>query len=351
MVRRSEEEWVAEGRAIILDMVGTLDAVLWPEMVARASERRWGEFPRVDANHMLTARTQLLSEGRIERMQEPTRGGRALIDVYHAPLARGNQTRIDRAAGRKRLLYARWFGWAVGDARYPGGFIGVGGERVVRASLAAAAPHLYFPVAPGYGPVTSIFGERVQPGSLDSGAWLVTRTGGITGAPMFVPIEVKNIREWMFPHSHQIYQVLAKAATLQLHHAEQRMPPLLICRRKHIQTIWMAKDLGFMVVEVKRQFLMPSADYTEEGVEEVRAGIGFDLTVTDQAYPLLVQVLNETLPYRAEPLANRWGTHGAQFESLYWTLADDDVPQEERDEALVELRTTAMELPDMEGGW
>ena len=333
-------------------MIAALDAVLWPEVEARAGEKRWRDHARVDVNHLLTARNHLLMNGLIARSQDPARGGRAVVTTYHLPLARGNQTRIARTSGRKRLLYARWLGWAVGDARYPSGFVGVGGERVVRASLAATRPGLYFPAERDFGPVSHVLGDKVDPGSLDSAAWMIPRTGGIAGKPVLVPIEVKNLREWLFPHSHQVYQVLAKAAAIQGRNPDERVAPLLICRRKHIQTLFMAKDLGFMVVEVKRQFLLPSAEYTAEDVEEVRSGIGFDyLTVSDQADPLLVRVLNDTLPYRVEQLAQRWRTHGAEHEALYHTLASDDLSTDERDEALEQLRTDVAAHPDVEGGW
>ncbi len=349
---RTPDQWVAEGRSLILDMLGSLDAALWPEIEARGGEQRCRGFPRVDVNHLLTARNGLLHEGLIVRSREPTRGGRAEVDVYHVPLARGNQTRIARAAARKRLLYARWHGWAVGDARHPSGFVGVAGERVVRASLGAAARELYHPVMPNFGQVTSVFGDRVTPGSLDSAAWMFPRAGGIVGSPTFVPIEVKNIREWIFPHSHQLYQVLLKASVIQNAHRDQRVAPLLVCRRKHIQTLYMAKDLGFMVVELKRQFLLPSADYSEADVEEVRSGIGFThLAITDQADARLVQILNETLPQHAELLALRWKDHGAAFEPLYRVLADDRASDDDRKEALAELREGGQKLPGAKSGW
>lgn len=352
MAGRTESEWVAEGRAVILHMVEALHAVLWPEVEARAGEAKWSDHLRVDVNHLMTAREQLLAEGAIEKTLDNTRGGRALAWAYHLPLARGNTTRIARTAARKRLLYARWYGWAVGDARYPAGFVGVGGERVVRASFSAARPNLYIPVEIGFGPVSNVFGQPILPGSLDSGAWMITRTGGVTGRPMLVPVEVKNLREWLFPHSHQPYQVLAKAAAIQLANPDQLMAPLLICRRRHIQTLYMAKDLGFLIVEAKRQFLLPSADYTEADVEEVRDGIGFyHLTSTDQADALLVSVFNDTLPVRGEALAERWRGGGAQFLGLYQTLADDRRPKNQRDHAFVQLRDAASKLPYFEGGW
>lgn len=286
MAAWTEQQWVTEGRHILLDMLGEMDAALWPEIEALASERRWRDGRRVDTNHMVTARIQLEAEGLIARTRSGTRGGRAEIDAWHLPIIRGNGTRVDRAAATKRLLYARWYGWAVGDARYPNGFVGVGGERMARASFQAAGANLYLPAELGFGEVRFALGQRVEPGTLDSGAWMLPRPGGIAGLPLFVPVEVKNIREWIFPSSHQLYQVLEKAANLQAHSPGQLLAPLLICRRRHIQTFYMAKDLGFMVLELHRQFLLPSADYTEEDVDDVRRGIGlWYLTVHRSAGP------------------------------------------------------------------
>jgi hypothetical protein len=68
----------------------------------------------------------------------PTRGGSAVATIQPAN-QRKRGTAIARAAGRKRLLYARYLGWARGTARYPHGMIGPAGERAVRSAIIDSA--------------------------------------------------------------------------------------------------------------------------------------------------------------------------------------------------------------------
>jgi hypothetical protein len=164
-------------------------------------------------------------------------------------------------------------------------------------------------------------------------------------------IEMKNVREWMFPRSHQLFQVLSKAAALQTAHPDQQILPMIVCRRKHIQSLWMANDLGFAVIEVKRQFLLPSAEYTPEDVEQVRAALGFDLHIANGPYPLLVDILNTTLPPRAEAMGTRWRQFGSAFGDMYDVLADDEVEEEDRADVLDELRAANAQHPETEAGW
>jgi hypothetical protein len=351
-MRRSVEEWVEHGKLAILELLEFQHAAPWPEVEARISEIGWGAFDRVDPNHLITARESLKFAGRIEMSRHATRGGRVL-DVYSLPVVSGdNATRVARASARKRLLHARWLGWAMGDKRYPQGFMGAAGERVVRQSLMAAPRDLYAPVSGDYHSVSNLLGAPVPGGTLDSAAWCLSRDGGAPGLPVLLPIEVKNLREWLFPHSHQVYQVLRKGAGLARLHPAVPIVPTLICRRKSIMTMWMAQDLGFFVIELKRQFMQPSKEYTAEEIAEVKDELGFEfLSVGDGPDLLLGRILIGTLPSRATEFASRWRERGAQFEAEYRVLMDDELDVKERDDALARLRDKAARLPDASGGW
>lgn len=342
-----------EGKAIILSLLDYESAVVWPEIEARAAERSWLGFRRVDPNHLLTARNQLLRDGDIARTSGvATRGGRR-IDVYHLPIVAGrNATRISRVSGRKRLLQARWTGWAMGDARYPSGLVGRAGEEVTRDSLVASPTHLYAPVQPNYGPVNSLLGVPVISGPLDSAAWCFSRPDGLIGRPVLLPIEVKNLREWLFPEDPQVHQVLHKAAALTNADPTMPMVPTLICRRRHITTLYMAQDLGFFVIEVKRQWLARSDQYSERELSEVRNELGYEfLTVAGGADPLLVKVLRDTLPMRAQAAAARWASVGAQFGAEYSVITNDRLPAAMRHETLERLRAGASNFAGLKGGW
>ena len=88
--------------------------------------------------HLLTnARRRLLSAQIIDEVSVSTRGG-ARISVYGLVRRRRMTSYYDTAAGRKRLLHARYRGWATGTSRGPN-MIGAAGERVTQASMQAAA--------------------------------------------------------------------------------------------------------------------------------------------------------------------------------------------------------------------
>ena len=349
----TEQQWIAEGRAIILALLEYEAAVVWPEVEARAAERSWLGFRRVDPNHLLTARDELLRSGEIARTPGvPTRGGRR-IDVFHLPVVVGrNATRISRVGARKRLLQARWTGWAMGDARYPSGLVGSAGEQVARDSLSASPPHLYAPVQANYGPVASVLGAAVVSGALDSAAWCFSRHEGLVGRPVLLPIEVKNLREWLFPDAPQVHQVLHKAAALSAADATTPLVPTLICRRRHITTLYMAQDLGFFVIEVKKQWLAPSNQYSSRELMEVRNELGYEfLSVAAGPDPLLVKILRETLPGRAEAAAERWSAVGARFGAEYAVIVNDRLPATTRRASFEKLRAGVMRSVGARGGW
>jgi hypothetical protein len=75
--------------------------------------------------------------------------------------------------------------------------------------------------------------------------------------PYFVPIEVKNLREWLYPRTPEVHQLLYKAAALQVGHPDHRWSPSSFCRRAHTTTYYMAFQLGFHVVDTRSQFNSP----------------------------------------------------------------------------------------------
>src|SRR5262245_1118721 len=118
-------------------MLSEHHAVVWPEIEARAADRIWGELPYpVDPHHLTTASSRLIRENIITRSADPTRGGRR-IAVYCPADLRGRGTIVTQTAARKRLLHARFIGWASGTPKTPG-IVGSAGEVVARAALRAA---------------------------------------------------------------------------------------------------------------------------------------------------------------------------------------------------------------------
>ena len=95
-------------------------------------------------------------------------------------------------------------------------------------------------------------------GPLDHAAvYLELDEDGIPGTAGTIPVEVKNLQDWMLPASPEVYQLLEKAATVQAALPAAPIMPVLICRRAHYTLFRMAKDLGFFVIETRRHFVAP----------------------------------------------------------------------------------------------
>jgi hypothetical protein len=289
----------------VIELLEVEHAVIWTEVEARLADRRWGPTSvRIDPHHLTTARRLLIDEGLLIPTADQTRGGR-IIETHS--LAGAPKREVERAASRKRLLHARFLGWAKGTRRHPRGLIGGAGEAVTSASLGAATGAGYRLVPHSGGDVAQLFGEDVPGGSLDEAAHLIVMDGDIPSGVVSVLIEVKNIREWIYPTSSEMYQLLAKATLLQHSHPDRAFLPVLVCRRAHKTTFVMAKLSGFYVIDAHRQFITPTADITDEALIEVRSGLGFiDLILSVGPDALVAKHFQHHLPPVAAAFASRW---------------------------------------------
>jgi hypothetical protein len=349
----TEFEWLALAEQRILTVLQTEHAATPAELEARSSERDGTTRLLIDVNHVITARDVLHEQGRVDLMPPAaTRGGRE-VGVYHLPIARGTTRLVTRAAGRKRLLHARWLGWAMGTKQYPRGLIGPAGERVVRRSiLDDSLRERYLPLQPDAGEVTSLFGAPIPGGSIDTGAYVVGRVGASPGRAILLMIEVKNLRSWLFPRSPQVYQLLDKCAQLLLADPSLAIVPMLVCRRRHYTTRSMGADLGFFVVELHRQFMLPSTTVAPSAVEDVRRELGFHfLSVSEEPDAILLGVLRNTVPPRLEAFADRWASRVPTLAPYFAALRDETVVGPAREALLAAMRTDAMALPKASGGW
>ena len=97
--------WAADAIQALLDAEG---AATQPGMEAKLSDRRFeGIAHKIDPHHLTTARSRLLEAGVIERSHDRTRG-QGVVTTY----VRSDPTKLaQRAAGRKRLLHARFMSW------------------------------------------------------------------------------------------------------------------------------------------------------------------------------------------------------------------------------------------------
>jgi hypothetical protein len=252
------------------------------------------------------------------------------------------------------LLTARYNSWAAATAKYPQGLIGGAGERVVERSIEAAAPYgLRFAAERG-GEVNFLLGGLVDGGPLDGAVWAdVADENGQIRNSVLCPIEVKNVRHWIYPRHPELFQLLYKAAKLQERLQDVPICPVLITRNKSIWTNDMTRALGFRVLDVNRQFVLPVAEAPELHFQEVRTELGYgDLERTDAAHPRVIEPLRSSLVKSSEANAAQWQTVGSKLASYYALLRDRDLDNELRTETLFEMGQAALELDgDLDVSW
>lgn len=197
--------------------------------------------------------------------------------------------------------------------------------------------------------MNELLGVRL-PGPLDSAGYMIPFIQGIPGAPVTLLLEVKNIRGWVYPQSIELYQVLNKACVLQRARPDQPVVPIFICRRAHVTTFWMAKQLGFVVIDMQRQF---AGEVDEPDIAEVRNELHFhDLMRGSDRSIRVYDRLHTTLPTICTDVAAVW--HQTCMSAGYATLFEQlRVPRTRlvaRRELMTELREVAT-IHGLRGGW
>lgn len=267
----TNDDYVAMACEAIVEHLEEHHSCTHPELESRLAERYNARDTRnIDPHHFTTALKALTKSGVVASQRKVTRGaGSAPIETFHLRGAQRSATKIDRAAARKRLLSARYRGWAQGSVRHPQGLIGPAGEAAVRAGLRDTMQ----PMSPGFGEVGSLLGFKLS-GSIDTGGYLVTVDhAGLPMKPLAVPVEVKNIRSWIYPSAPEVYQLLTKCVDAQRNGgAEAALLPTLVCRRAHPTLFWMAGELGFVVIDARLQW---AGDVDEVALLEVRNELHF----------------------------------------------------------------------------
>lgn len=157
-----EHGYIERGKQAIIDLLAAEHAAVWPEIEAKIAERQ----SRAVWPHILTKSRQALhTEGRISSTSAATRGGRQVL-VWHLSDLQGRERAFLDAAGRKRLLYARFLSWHSSRRGYPQGLVGPAAEAVLHASLLEAAPYGYKLAYPAGAQVRSLLGSPVAGGPL-----------------------------------------------------------------------------------------------------------------------------------------------------------------------------------------
>lgn len=341
----TKEEYVGRAAATIMRLLDEQHALVKPEVVARVSEGSFDGAPdNIDPHHVTTALTELARSGRIIRDYSASRGG-AVNPTFTPADQHRRTTKIEKASARKRLLAARYNGWGHPNSRYPRGLIGPAGETATREALTRSGQ--LQPAVAGFGETAALLGVKLT-GAVDSAGHMVTLDAqGLPGAVVTIPIEVKNIRSWIYPSSIELYQVLDKAAVLQQTHPDRLILPILVCRKAHKTAYWMGSQLGFMVIDTGIQYLGDNVE--EEDMLEVRNELYFnDLHLGTGPSRRVQDRFTSIVPQNAVRLANLWrDTCAAPTRTHLLHHLRHETDQATRDELVSQLRAAGT----WRGGW
>jgi hypothetical protein len=341
------DEYVERAAQAIMQTLNEHHAVVHAELEARLSEGEFADsLKNINPHHITSALRDLHRSGQIIWDHTAARGGQ-VIDTIQPANQNRRSTKIAEAASRKRLLFARYNGWAQGTKRYPLGLIGRAGEAAVRSAILRSGA--LQPARPDAGEVGNLLGIEL-PGPVDSAGYLIPFSSGLPGIPITVLTEVKNIRSWIYPQTEELYQLLNKASVLQIARPDQQILPVLACRKAHPTTFYIAKQFGFLVIEMGRQFV--DSVVSADELLEVRTELHFhDLFRQDGPSARVLERFNKTLPTVAPRFAGTWRStcEVPAFPLLFRELryADD---QDYRTSLIAQLRVEAINR-GKDGGW
>jgi hypothetical protein len=298
-VARSEEDWIDEGMEVIVEILDDQRAATIRELEARAGQRAWNLHRPIQPHILTAARRELLRQDEIYPIDAPAPGLSGVVTTYHLKtLAR---TYANRAAQRKRLLTARHRGWTESRSRWVRGLAGPAGE---------AAVHQVLQETDGFTNISpearTVLGVELS-GPVDFAAFLTLADPA--GAPWTCTalIEVKNVRQWMYPTDPEVVYFLARAARLQVERPELPVLPILVCRIRHDWTRRLGQAFGFFSVRFFNQWLKPDSAVTQTAVNAVSTELGYDdLRLGSYPNNALRKAMGESLHTYGRQTATRW---------------------------------------------
>jgi len=159
---------------------------------------------------------------------------------------------------------------------------------------------LYFPIG-GMGKPVKSFDRIELPGAVD---FILSSKS----SQFLVLGEAKNLREWIYPSSKELWEFIHKAVVF--HQLGVNTVPVLIARKIHYSTRLLFKRIGILGVETHRQLFSPTI---ADQLIDIRHkdGLGFhDISTDLEPPPWLRNFFEKTLPKEA-------GNVSAQFKTVF----------------------------------
>ena len=319
------------------------------ELEAKLIDSHLGR-PPFEPAHLHDARMHLMNRGEIIIDRTRTRGGGSppiLVTTDRNNRAR----RVDDTTARKRLLMSRYYSYVQGSEGGGASLAGPAGELAFQAALTRASVGASIATfTRGMPSVPRLFATDVPTGPLDNG-FILQPLDPVTLAPVepygvYALVEVKNIREWVYPRTQELYQVLMKASEIQHAHPEANILPILVCRKAHVTTKFMAKKLGFFVIEAERQYLPESSLIDPDAFVEMTSELGIADLVQGTTSTNKTENRLHTIQryFDVKTSIDTWKARSSEldFRQYLNTLFDDELPNKDRDNTLHKLRELVM---------
>ncbi len=186
-------------------------------------------------------------------------------------------------------------------------------ETVFRTALKSIPD--YFELGSKKNPLT-IFGDKTLPGALD-GTYLLGKK------KLFLAVEAKNIREWIYPDRHELWSLINKANTIS--DDSNLVLPVLISRKIPYYARRAFKSLGVLGYEMHNQIFDPSVSNQLELIKH-KDGLGFHDISTDLSPPeKLVSFLQETVFEYGENYAATFLENKDLFDTYAAEMADERI--------------------------
>ncbi len=167
-------------------------------------------------------------------------------------------------------------------------------EDVLETSITAS--HLYTFLGSRLHPLLE-FGPVILPGALDSVLSLQTPA-------CLLLVEAKNIREWVYPRSQELWGLIGKDTRLL--EVNSRILPVFVTRKIPFVTYALLARLGILGLQTHHQFFAPSAAHDVTDIKS-KDGLGFHDILTDLKPPDHVnRFFALTVPAQAMEFSDRF---------------------------------------------
>ena len=218
--------------------------------------------------------------------------------------------------------------------------MGPAGEAATRSAILESGAVI--PAAPGAAGVSRILNVNLS-GPLDSAGYTIPLgVGGIPGQPVTLLLRSRTCVTGCIRPLLEPFQLLAKAVRVQRANPDVAIVPVLVCRKAHTTTFWMAKQLGFMIIDMERQFI---GAVDEDRFMEVRNELHFhDLGIGEGPSVRVRDRLSSTVRTHCPEFASTWRTTALDTE-LGQTILDAAAARRQRDRGreVAHLRNTMID--------